>query len=457
MEESTSLFNLIASVKDRLQSHFPMPVWVVAEISEMNINRSGHCYLELIEKDALSDKILAKSRATIWAFAFRMIRPYFETSTGETLRSGLKVLVKASVELHEVYGFSLNISDIDPQYTIGDMAMKRARIIQQLEADGVLTMNKDLPFPLVPQRIAVVSSETAAGFGDFENQLQNNPYGFDFQLQLFPAIMQGDKASDSIIHAFEQVYNQMDQFDLLVLLRGGGSKSDLSCFDDYNLSYYITQFPMPVLTGIGHERDDSVCDMVAHTKLKTPTAVAEFLIQQLVDFQSHLDVLMQQMEDSYHQTFEELDYQLHDLTNQLHLASKQLITSKEYALDMVKLRLKGNAQQFLHDKLMQVDFMGEDFKRLAKNSLTHAMDKFDGRVSRFKKWTHQYIQTREEQLHFLEEKNNWANPQHILARGFAIVSSNGKVLKDTESVKKGDKLKIYLAKGKIIGTTDEVL
>jgi exodeoxyribonuclease VII large subunit len=228
----------------------------VAEISELNMNRSGHCYLELIEKDSLSDKIIAKSRATIWAFTFRTLKAYFETTTGETLRGGLKVLLKASIEFHEVFGFSLNIQDIDPQYTLGDLARKKAQIIQQLTSEGVLDMNKGLPFPLVPQRIAVISSETAAGYGDFLNQLETNSFGYCFFTELFPAIMQGDKASESIILALEHVYSHIDEFDLVAIMRGGGSKSDLNCFDDYELAYFITQFPLPILTGIGHERDD---------------------------------------------------------------------------------------------------------------------------------------------------------------------------------------------------------
>jgi exodeoxyribonuclease VII large subunit len=193
--ESVSLSQLVSDIKITLQSRYERPVWVVAEISELNMNRSGHCYLELIEKDSLSDKIIAKSRATIWAFTFRTLKAYFETTTGETLRGGLKVLLKASIEFHEVFGFSLNIQDIDPQYTLGDLARKKAQIIQQLTSEGVLDMNKGLPFPLVPQRIAVISSETAAGYGDFLNQLETNSFGYCFFTEIFPPIKQDDKTT----------------------------------------------------------------------------------------------------------------------------------------------------------------------------------------------------------------------------------------------------------------------
>jgi exodeoxyribonuclease VII large subunit len=454
MEESKSLSHLITTVKQTLDERFKQSQWVVVEISELNINRSGHCYLELIEKDVLSDKIIAKCRGTIWAFAFRMIRPYFETSTGETLHSGLKVLVKASIEFHEVYGFSLNISDIDPQYTIGEMAMKRVKIIQKLESDGVLTMNKELNFPMVPQHIAVISSETAAGYDDFKNQLENNAAGFSFSTKLYPAIMQGEKASQSIIQAFEQIYETIEQFDLVVLLRGGGSKSDLSCFDDYELSYYITQFPMPVLTGIGHERDDSVCDLVAHTKLKTPTAVAEFLIQTLQQAQDFLDASLEQAVDIFNNSIDEKEDDLHGFMARLQLASTKILASKTYKVDLFQTKLNSGLKQYFHDKEYQILQKSNNFRRMASQQITYENELLNRRSVRVNKWVQHYLESKEKQLLFLEEKNQWANPQHILERGYAIVRSNNKVIKDAADLKKGDSLNIQLAKGNISGTVD---
>lgn len=451
MEDSRSLSSLILSVKNSLEERFPLPVWLVAEISEMNINRSGHCYLELIEKDILSDKIIAKARATIWAFAFRMIRPYFETSTGETLRSGLKVLLKVSVEFHEVYGFSLNVSDIDPQYTLGDLAMKRIRIIQQLQDDGVFEMNKLLSFPKVPQRIAVVSSETAAGYGDFQQQLQANTHNFAFKTRLFPAVMQGNNAPESIITAFERVYESITDFDVVVLLRGGGSKSDLSCFDDYELSYYLTQFPLPVLTGIGHERDDSVCDLVAHTRLKTPTAVAEFLIQRLLDFKQQLDYYFDSVADHFNEQMEMLNFQLSNSLQQLNHISREQISWNQQKLLMIQTGVQNAAKQYFHDKNTLVRHLSTDFKRLARNGLTHESDNFERRSIRLKKWLNNYFHLKNDRLYFLEEKNHWANPQHQFDRGFSLVKQAGKIINDPSLIKSDEPIEMQMAKGSVSG------
>jgi exodeoxyribonuclease VII large subunit len=434
-----------------LEERFPLPVWVVAEISEMNINRSGHCYLELIEKDILSDKIIAKARATIWAFAFRMIRPYFETSTGETLRSGLKVLLKVSVEFHEVYGFSLNVSDIDPQYTLGDLAMKRIRIIQQLQDDGVFEMNKLITFPKVPQRIAVVSSETAAGYGDFQQQLQANTHEFAFETRLFPAIMQGNNAPESIIAAFEQVYESIADFDVVVLLRGGGSKSDLSCFDDYDLSYYLTQFPLPVLTGIGHERDDSVCDLVAHTRLKTPTAVAEFLIQKMLEFKQQLELYLEHITNRFDEQMEGMHLRLSDNLQRLNYVSREQVLWNQQKLLMIQSGVKNAAKQYIHDKDASVRYLSIDIKRLTNNVLAHELENCGRHSLRLKKWMKNYFNSKTEHLHFLEEKNHWANPQHQFDRGFSLVKQAGKIINDPSLIKTGEPIEMQMAKGSVSG------
>lgn len=276
-----SLSQLCAGISDSISADFSETVWVRAEISELGI-RNGHCYMELIEKDEFSNRIVAKMRAVCWANIFAMLKPYFEQETGQALHAGLQVLVSVLVEFHPAYGLQLNINDINPTYTIGDMARRRLEVIAQLQADGVMDMNKQLPFPTLPQRLAVISSETAAGYGDFCHQLQQNPYGFAFRTELFAAIMQGENAEASIIHALEQIFSRTEDFDAVVIIRGGGATTDLSCFDRYELALNCAQFPLPVVTGIGHLRDVSVLDMVAHTSLKTPTATAEFFINCMI-------------------------------------------------------------------------------------------------------------------------------------------------------------------------------
>lgn len=289
--QAISLFELNNRIRTVLEEGIPDPVWIVAEISDLSINRNGHGYLELVEKAPDDDRILARSRATIWANTLRILKPYFETTTGQELMAGIKVLIRVAVEFHEVYSISLNIIDIEPSFTIGEMAQNRQLIISKLQDAGVFDMNKGLEMPMVPQRVAIISSPTAAGYGDFINQLTNNPGRYVFYTHLFPAVMQGQETVSTIIAALDEVAARGDFFDVVAIIRGGGSKLDLSSFDQYDLGYFVTQFPLPVITGIGHEQDDSVLDLVAHTRCKTPTAVAEYLISRIGDFENELDSL----------------------------------------------------------------------------------------------------------------------------------------------------------------------
>lgn len=276
-----SLHELNACVRDALQEAMPERYWVRAEVSEARVHPSGHCYLELIEKEETTGRTVAKARATIWATTFRLLRPWFEQSTGQTLAAGIKILILASPTFHELYGYSLTIHDIDPAYTLGDAARRRAAILQQLRDEGVADMNKELAWPALPQRFAVISSPSAAGYGDFMNQIQNNPYGYKIYTALFAASMQGEQTESSIIAALDRIACHEELFDGVVIIRGGGATSDLNSFDSYPLAVNIAQFPLPVITGIGHERDDTVIDLVANTRVKTPTAAAEWIIARL--------------------------------------------------------------------------------------------------------------------------------------------------------------------------------
>lgn len=272
-----SLSQLCHQITDSLQADFAEPVWVHAEISELSV-RNGHCYMELVEKNADNNAFLAKTRANCWANIFALLKPYFEAETGQTLRAGLQVLLSVTVEFHPVYGMSLSIRDINPTYTIGNLAQQRMAIIAQLTADGIIDMNKQLQLPLLLQRIAVISSDSAAGYGDFCHQLNGNAEKFAIYRKLFPALMQGERAEASIIEALDKINNEIELFDAVVIIRGGGASTDLSCFDSYNLCLNCAQFPLPIIAGIGHQRDVSVLDMVAHTSVKTPTAAAEFIL-----------------------------------------------------------------------------------------------------------------------------------------------------------------------------------
>ena len=261
--------------------------WVVAEIGEIRVNQKGHCYLELVEKEG--QKLIAKLRGTIWAYDFYNLNNLFRSVTGQPLKTGMKILSRVMVQFHELYGLSLHIKDLDPNFTLGERARHRQLVIDRLTTEGVWHHNKSVSLPLVPQRVAVISSRGAAGYGDFMDQLMNNLPGYKFKVRLFETVMQGEEAVRSVIRSLKQAGSQKHEFDLVALIRGGGSQVDLDCFDDYALALEITKCPLPVITGIGHLRDDTIADMVAHSKMKTPTAVAEFLINGMEAFDQQLN------------------------------------------------------------------------------------------------------------------------------------------------------------------------
>jgi len=321
--QQITLFELNKIIKQTLDKNLEPSYWLVAEIGEMRTNQKGHCYLDLVEKE--DNKIIAKSRASIWAYNYRTISSWFERVAGQPLKNGMKILANVVVSFHEVYGFCLVIRDIDPNFTLGERARKRQEVIDRLQDDGVFTMNKTLQLPLVPQRIAVVSSASAAGYGDFMDQLSHNQYGYHFEVKLFQAVMQGDQAVESILNALITIFNQSDKYDLVAIIRGGGAQVDLDCFDTYDLAAHVAQFPLPILTGIGHDRDETITDLVAHTKLKTPTAVAEFMISGLRVFEDKLEQLFERLHAEVRGRLEDAEHQLFRLGGELrHVVSKKL-------------------------------------------------------------------------------------------------------------------------------------
>ena len=282
-EARHTLYELNQLVRETLETEMPDEYWVEAELSECRESR-GHCYLELIQKEELTNTPIARASAKCWANSWTVIHPYFERTAGQALHAGMKVLLKVYPQFHEAFGFSWIVTDIDPTYTIGDSARRRQEIIRQLKEEGVFDLQRELSLPLFAQRIAVITSETAAGYGDFLNQLQQNEYGFCFEVTLFPAIMQGEQVEQSVINALNQIHAEMsdnnDVFDVVVMIRGGGATSDMSGFDTLALAENVANFPIPIITGIGHERDECILDMISHTRMKTPTAAAAFLISQ---------------------------------------------------------------------------------------------------------------------------------------------------------------------------------
>ena len=402
MTESYSLSELGKCIKMTLKTAFAEPVWVRAEISEMHENVSGHCYLDLIEKADDTDVLVAKQKATIWAFTYRMLKPYFESETGATLRAGMKVLLLCEVEFHEVYGVSLNVRDIDPAFTVGEMAVRRAEIIRRLTDDGIVDMNKQQPLAPVPQRVAVISSATAAGYGDFCDQLRNNVFGYTFYTKLFPATMQGAQTEQSVVAALDKICDFIDNFDVVVIIRGGGATSDLVAFDNYNLALHCAQFPLPIISGIGHQRDESVVDLVAHTRVKTPTAAAEFLVARINDFEKNIDEMAQNVAFSAREVVHDELLRLQQRIARLGVVQRVCVRH-DAALQHLTMRLRNAAKMA--------------------------------------------ISSEEKRMALVEKSIEYADPATLLQRGFTLTTKHGKIVKSVCDVALGDIVTTHLADG----------
>lgn len=442
-----SLIELNQEIKSILKENTKKKYWVIGEISELKVNYSGHCYLELIQKDESSDQIIARSRATIWAPAYRMIKPYFETTTGQTLREDLGILVKVSVEFHEVYGLSLNITDIEPTYTVGELAIKKQKIIERLTEEGVIEMNKELEFPVPCQKIAVISSLTAAGFEDFADQILNNPFGYKFYLRLFPAVMQGEDAEKSIIAALDTIYQYESVFDAVVIIRGGGSQADLSCFDSYWLAYHITQFPLPVFTGIGHEQDDSVTDLVAHTRLKTPTAVATFLIDQAGQLHAQLEEITERIFSQILEILEQYNKNLYELTSRFHLTINEFVFQQSRRLEQLGYRLSIGSKQYMNKK--QTSLLRNENQlqvRIGAIIRTHQY-KIRTTIKLFNHSIRHLFSSRFQSLELQESRIIYLDPKQILKRGYSITKYKNKILTNASLTEPGEHLETQLFKG----------
>ena len=405
MMESMSLYELGRLIRLALREGLPDAYWVQAELSEVREAYNGHCYIELVQKAERGNTLLAKARGTIWANVYKMLRPYFESATGQAFTAGIKVLMQVSVEYHEQYGLSLTVHDIDPTYTLGDMARRRKEILKQLEEEGVLTLNKELAMPLLPQRVAVISAAGAAGYGDFCDQLMGNPYGFAFYPKLFPAVMQGDRTEETVIAALDRIAAEQDMWDVVVIIRGGGATSDLSGFDTYLLATSCAQFPLPIITGIGHERDDTVLDMVAHTRVKTPTAAAEHLIACLVEAATVLDGLM------------------NDLTTGI----TQCIRREEKRVELIAQRLPAL------------------FSVIHTNGL-HRIEQLEMRM---RTALQKNMVEQRHRLQLMEKVVEGASPMQILQRGYSITRCEGRVVRDAPALPEGSVLTTELASGEV--------
>ncbi|MDP4657534.1 MAG: exodeoxyribonuclease VII large subunit [Algoriphagus sp.] len=424
-----SVVQLTSTIQQVLEKELEPLIWVVGELADFRQAPQGHVYFELVEKEG--NQVQAKIRANLWQFTFRTVAAKFESVTGTTLKSGMKVLAQVSVTYHPVYGLSLNVKDIDPSFSLGERARIRQETVNRLTQEGKLRSNAQVQLPLVIQRIAVISSSTAAGYGDFINQINGNPSGYKIYHRLFPSLMQGNEAVPQLLAAMDHVAKQAAKLhlDALVIIRGGGAQLDLDCFDDYTLGLKIAEFPLPVFTGIGHERDETIADLVAHTRLKTPTAVAEFILSSYREFEDQLGIAAQRLDWITRSKFKEEERLLQSLGFRLQGEAKQLLSRGEERVRTCSSRIFLAAKSLGKQEIVTLSQKSELLKKESQRYLKQQMD----RVSQ------------------LELQSRQLNPASLLKKGYTRTEKEGipihKIL-----VTPGDQLITFTATQKISST-----
>ncbi len=412
-----TLRQLNLMVRDAIADALPDEYWVEAELSECREN-SGHCYMELIEKDEHSNTPVARASAKCWRQTWQMVKPYFERTTGQPLHAGMKVLLQVYAQYHEAFGFSWIVTDIDPTYTLGDMARKRQEIIRQLKEEGIFDLQRELRIPLFAQRIAVISAPTAAGYGDFCRQLEDNDYGFRFTVQLFPAVMQGEQVESSIIAALDKIHSEYSEcslsshlspltphFDVVVIIRGGGASADLSGFDTLALAENVAQFPLPIITGIGHDRDESILDMVSNTRVKTPTAAAALLIDNLKRVLERIEQAEASVTHHISERIRSQQQRIAQLATLIPTLAMGTITNGRHRIELLESRIP-----------VAIDRRITEQKHLLERIAIH-LQGFD--------------------------------PQILLARGYSITLKEGKAVRDPAMLHPGDEIETRVEKGTV--------
>ena len=424
--KTVTLFELNNLVREVISSTLSEEYWVEAELSEVHEVR-GHCYMELIQKELFSNTPVAKASAKCWKNKWTLLHEKFEKVTREGLKPGMKVLLKVYADFHEAYGFAWIVTDINPEFTMGDMARKRQEIIDTLKREGVFELQKELVLPLFAQRIAVISSENAAGYGDFCHQLADNPQQLKFYTRLFPAVMQGEGVEESVIAALNSINENIEKFDAVVIIRGGGATSDLSGFDTLRLAENVANFPIPIITGIGHDRDESIVDMVAHTKVKTPTAAAALLID-------HLNLVLERLLDAQAEL-------IAAVRHRSELEQARLVRMSE-KIPMLFSLVKTRQDQRIERHLANITASLND--KLSREH--HRLSLIE---SQFGPTLLQQLTRENYRLQLLQQRLEALNPQRLLQRGYSITLCKGKVVRDVRQLKAGDEIETKLANGKI--------
>ena len=425
MVNHLSLYELNSLVRDVISMSLPDSYWVEAELSEAREGYGGHCYMELIEKDEHSNTPIAKAHASCWRTRWMLLKPQFERVTGQRIHAGMKVLLKVHAQFHENYGFSWIVDDIDPTYTMGDMARKRMEIIQTLKEEGVFDLQKELKLPMFCQRIAVISSATAAGYGDFCNQLADNGYGLQFTTALFAATMQGEGVEQSVISALNRINEEWENWDCVVIIRGGGATSDLSGFDTLALAENVANFPLPIITGIGHERDESVLDMISFQRVKTPTAAAAFLVDHLTEVYARIEDAQEAIVNYVKRRLQVERMKFERLSTRIPTLFSLVKVRQSNRLDQLLNRLKVKAERIPADGLHRLEMLEARLKEPVARKLERELHRID----------------------MLSQRAIAQDPERLLSRGYSITLKDGKSIKDASQLKAGDEIETRFAKG----------
>lgn len=424
--KALTLYELNSLVRDVIETTLDGAYWVEAELSEAR-EVHGHCYMELVQKDLFGATPVARASAKCWRNTWIRLKPKFERTTGQSLHAGMKVMLLVTANFHEAYGFSWIVQDIDPTYTMGDMARKRLEIINQLKAEGVFDMQKGLELPMFAQHIAVISSEGAAGYGDFCNQLKENDEGFWFYTELFPAVMQGADVEPTVIAALDAINDRLDEFDVVVIIRGGGATADMSGFDTLSLAENVANFPIPVITGIGHDRDESVLDMVSHTRVKTPTAAAAFLVDHLEDVWLHINDCQTRLLNVVNRRMDLAKERLSRLAERIPTLFSLVKVQQTNRVD----RLANRLSTLMHEQLMHEQYRVQALERVMQPL------------------AQQRLTTERHRLEQLGIRLHSVDPALMLKRGYSITRINGKAVRDASQLKTGDEIETQLEKGTV--------
>lgn len=425
-DKTFSLYELNNIVACIIGNTMPDEYWVEAELSEVRESK-GHCYMELVEKEPAGNTPIARAQAKCWRQSWVLLRAHFERVTRQALHAGLKVRMKVYPQFHEAYGFSWIVTDIDASFTIGDMARKRMEIVRRLKEEGVFDLNRELSLPMFAQRIAVISSETAAGYGDFCRQLTENEYGFAFTTRLFQAVMQGERIEESIISALDDINRMADSFDCVVIIRGGGATSDMSGFDSLALAENVANFPLPVITGIGHDRDETVLDMVSHTKVKTPTAAAALLISRLKTTADRINECSNRIVRTVTMVMQRERLRVNSLSERLPSLFSVVKTRQEARLDIMAERLIRAIGQRTEAEKRRIGLLESAVAPAAERMMT----------------------AEKHRLSLLSQRAKALDPALLLARGYSITLHNGHAVRNADQLKPGDKIETRLNKGQI--------